>query len=284
MENKKKSINIKNKVKNLENKKHTNKNVETKSKRKKKKVWKKILKILINICLVMFLLGLIGGIIFIIYIVQNAPKFTPENLFSTESSVVYDKDGNQVAKLGVEKRKNVEYDELPQVLLDAIIATEDSRYMQHNGFDLPRFAKASVGQVISKIKHSGNPGGGSTLDMQVVKNRYTSTEASGFEGIKRKFTDIYIAIFKLEKKYSKEEIMEFYVNIPLLGNNAYGVEQACQSYFGKSVSDINLSEAAVIAGLFALLHNSIKAASSFSIFPIPLKVLPNIVAGVCNSP
>ncbi|MBQ9023790.1 MAG: transglycosylase domain-containing protein [Bacilli bacterium] len=226
------------------------KNNETTHKRKRKFKWKKLLRLLLNIFLLFLLVGLIGGIIFAIYIVMNAPKFKPENLFSTESSVILDKDGNQVAKLGVEKRKNVEYDELPQVLLDAIIATEDSRYMQHNGFDLPRFFKASVGQVINKITRHGNAGGGSTLDMQVVKNRYTSTEDSGFEGIKRKFTDIYISIFKLEKKYSKEEIMEFYVNIPFLGNNAYGVEQACQSYFGKSVSDINLSEAAVIAGLF----------------------------------
>ncbi len=224
--------------------------IENKNPKKKKKKRKKILKILLNIILVLFLLGLIGGIAFAIYIVTHAPKFNPENLYSTESSVVYDKDGNQVAKLGVEKRKNVNYDELPQILLDAIIATEDSRYMQHNGFDLPRFLKASAGQVINKITRRGNAGGGSTLDMQVVKNRYTSTEADGIDGIIRKFTDIYIAIFKLEKKYSKEEIMEFYVNIPFLGNNSYGVEQACQSYFGKSVSDINLSEAAIIAGLF----------------------------------
>ena len=233
-------------------KKRYNINNQNGHKRKRKFKWKKLFKLLLNIFLILLLIGLIGGIIFAIYIVMNAPKFKPENLYSTESSVIYDKDGNQVAKLGVEKRKNIEYDELPQVLVDAIIATEDSRYMQHNGFDLPRFAKASVGQVVNKLAHRGAvvAGGGSTLDMQVVKNRYTSTEDSGFEGIKRKFTDIYISIFKLEKKYSKEEIMEFYVNIPFLGNNAYGVEQACQSYFGKSVSDINLSEAAIIAGLF----------------------------------
>ena len=225
---------------------------ENTHKKKRKFKWKKLLKFLINLFLLFLLLGLIGGIVFAIYIVVNAPKFTHENLFSSESSVVLDKDGNQVAKLGVEKRKNIEYSELPQVLVDAIIATEDSRYMQHNGFDLPRFTKATMGQIVNKLLHRGAvmAGGGSTLDMQVVKNRYTSNEDSGFEGIKRKFTDIYISIFKLEKKYSKEEIMEFYVNIPFLGNNAYGVEQACQSYFGKSVSDINLSEAAVIAGLF----------------------------------
>ena len=240
-------------IKNMKKlKKRKRENIEHKHKRRRKFKWRKLFKILLDIFLLFLLLALIGGIIFAIYIVTNAPKFTPENLFSTESSVVLDKDGNQVAKLGVEKRKNVEYSDLPEVLVDAIIATEDSRYMQHNGFDLPRFAKASMGQVINKLLHRGAvmAGGGSTLDMQVVKNRYTSNEDSGFEGIKRKFTDIYIAIFKLEKKYSKEEIMEFYVNIPFLGNNAYGVEQACQSYFGKSVSDINLSEAAVIAGLF----------------------------------
>lgn len=238
--------------------KKTNKKTSTKKtksndtvvKQKKKKKVKKILKLLLNIFLLLLLIGLIGGIVFAIYIVVKAPNFDPKNLYSTESSIVYDKNGKQITKLGVEKRKNVNYDDLPQVLVDAIIATEDSRFMQHNGFDLPRFLKASAGQVVNKITGHGNAGGGSTLTMQVSKNNYTSVESSGFEGIVRKFTDIYISIFKLEKNYSKEEIMEFYVNIPYLGNNSYGVEQACQSYFGKSVSDINLSEASLIAGLF----------------------------------
>lgn len=238
--------------------KKTNKKTSTKKtksndtvvKQKKKKKVKKILKLLLNIFLLLLLIGLIGGIVFAVYIVVKAPNFDPKNLYSTESSIVYDKNGKQITKLGVEKRKNVNYDDLPQVLVDAIIATEDSRFMQHNGFDLPRFLKASAGQVVNKITGHGNAGGGSTLTMQVSKNNYTSVESSGFEGIVRKFTDIYISIFKLEKNYSKEEIMEFYVNIPYLGNNSYGVEQACQSYFGKSVSDINLSEASLIAGLF----------------------------------
>ena len=236
-------------MKKIEKKKNTKSN-ETMVKVKKKKKVKKVLKIILNIFLLLLLIGLIGGIIFAIYIVTHAPDFNPENLYSTESSILYDKNGNQAGKLGVEKRKNVNYDDLPQVLIDAIIATEDSRFMQHNGFDLPRFLKASAGQVVNKITGHGNAGGGSTLTMQVSKNNYTSVEDSGFEGIVRKFTDIYISIFKLEKNYSKEEIIEFYVNIPFLGNNAYGVEQACQTYFGKSVSDINLSEASLIAGLF----------------------------------
>lgn len=236
-------------MKKIEKKKNTKSN-ETMVKVKKKKKVKKVLKIILNIFLLFLLIGLIGGIIFAIYIVTHAPDFNPENLYSTESSILYDRNGNQAGKLGVEKRKNVNYNDLPQVLIDAIIATEDSRFMQHNGFDLPRFLKASAGQVVNKITGHGNAGGGSTLTMQVSKNNYTSVEDSGFEGIVRKFTDIYISIFKLEKNYSKEEIIEFYVNIPFLGNNAYGVEQACQTYFGKSVSDINLSEASLIAGLF----------------------------------
>ena len=214
--------------------------------KKKKRRRRKIFKFLFNTALVMVLLALIGAIVFSIYIVINAPDFDPDNLYRAESSVIYDKDGNQIAKIGIEKRKKIDYEDLPQVLIDAIIATEDSRYYQHNGFDLPRFTKAAIGQVINKITGHGNAGGGSTISMQVVKNNFTDTEQT----ITRKFTDIYISIFKLEKNYSKEEILEYYVNTPFLGNSSYGVEQACQSYFGKSVSDINLSEAAIIAGLF----------------------------------
>lgn len=86
--------------------------------------------------------------------------------------------------------------------------------------------------------------------MQVSKNSLTSFEDEGFEGILRKFTDIYISIFKLEKAYTKQEILEFYVNTPFLGSDSYGIEQASQTYFGKSASDLNLAEASIIAGLF----------------------------------
>ena len=219
-------------------------NEEEMKKYKKRK--RKLFKFIFNFILLMILLFLIVAIVFSIYIVVNAPDFDPENLYRAESSIIYDRNGNQIAKIGLEKRKKVTYDDLPQVLVDAIIATEDSRYYQHNGFDLPRFTRAAAGQVINKITGRGNAGGGSTISMQVVKNNFTDTEQT----VTRKFTDIYISIFKLEKNYSKEEILEYYVNTPFLGNSSYGVEQACQSYFGKSVSDINLSEAAIIAGLF----------------------------------
>lgn len=209
--------------------------------KKKKSWWKKILLIF----LILVILGIIAFSIFMGYIVVSAPKFDPNNLYRTESSILYDKNGKIFAKLGAEKREKISYDQMPEVLIDAIIATEDSRFFQHNGFDLPRFMKASFGQLLGR-----DAGGASTLTMQVSKNNYTSTTASGFEGIKRKFTDIYMSIFQIEKKYTKQEILEFYVNQPYLGSGAYGVEQACQTYFGKSAKDINLAEAALIAGLF----------------------------------
>ena len=207
---------------------------------------RKIVNIILIIILIIGIISIILFGVFMIYITINAPKFDTSKLNKNEVTIIYDKDGNQIAKLGSEMREKVKYDELPQVLVDAIIATEDSRFYQHNGFDAPRFLKASLGQLTG---HS-DAGGASTLSMQVIKNSFTSTESSGVKGIIRKFTDIYLAIFKLEKNYSKEEIIEFYVNNHFLGGNIYGVQEASREYFGKDVGDLNLSEASILAGMF----------------------------------
>ena len=125
------------------------------------------------------------------------------------STVVYDINNEVIATLGSEKRESVTYDKLPQVLVDAIIATEDSRFFEHNGVDSARFLKATFGH----LGGNSNAGGASTLTMQVVKNNLTSTERS----IIRKFKDMYLSVFYLEKKYTKEEIIELYVNGILQG-------------------------------------------------------------------
>ena len=208
---------------------------------KKRRTIKKVLKVLIIIFFIIFIIAIIAASLFWKKIVDNAPKFDPELLYQKESSIIYDMNATERKKLATETRENISYDELPEVLVNAIIATEDSRFFQHNGFDLPRFLKASIQAVLGK-----DGGGASTLTMQVSKNTYTSKKVS----ITRKFTDIYMAIFEIEKNYTKQEILEFYVNYPYLGGGAYGVEQACQNYFGKSAKDINLAEAALIAGLF----------------------------------
>lgn len=208
---------------------------------------RKLITILLIICLLIGIACLGAFCAFLFYIKAKAdPKFETTNLNTLEISRLFDKDGKEIAKLGSEKREKVTYDELPEVLVDAIIATEDSRFFQHNGFDAPRFLKATLGQLAG----NSGAGGASTLSMQVVKNSFTSTEATGIEGIIRKFEDIYLSVFKLEKKYSKEQIIEFYANNHFLGGNIYGVEEAANTYFGKSVSDLNLSEAAILAGMF----------------------------------
>ena len=217
-----------------------------KSGAKKPGGFKKFIKVFVLFMLICCILGFIAVALFMAYVVANAPKFDPQNLYKSESTIIYDKNGDQIAKIGTESREKITYEEVADVLIDAIIATEDSRYFQHNGFDLPRFVKAAFGQVLG----NSSAGGASTLTMQIAKNAYTSTEDEGFEGIVRKFTDIYLAIFKIEKKYSKQEILEFYVNSYYLGGSAYGVEQASLNYFGKHAKDLNLSEAALIAGLF----------------------------------
>ena len=215
-------------------------------KKKKVSLFKKILKVLLLIMLIFFILAVFAGVAFVMYIVKTAPEFNEELLYLTEPSVILDSKGNEIAKVGAERRTMIEYDDLSEVLKDAIIATEDSNFFEHNGVDWARFLKASVYQVLGQ----SDAGGASTLTMQISKNRYTDNEATGIKGIIRKFTDVYVSMFILEKNYTKEQILEFYVNSQQLGKNSFGVEQASRTYFGKSANELNLAEAAMIAGLF----------------------------------
>ena len=217
---------------------------------RKGKKRKKLINLLLIVILLIGISIMIAFGAFILYIKSKAdPKYDKKLLNTLEISRIYAQDGTEIAKLGSEKREKVTYEELPEVLVDAIIATEDSRFFQHNGLDAPRFVKASIGQVLG----NSGAGGASTLSMQVVKNSFTDHYGkltSGKAGIIRKFEDIYLAVFRLEKDYSKEQIIEYYVNNHFLGGNIYGVEEASNAYFGKSVTDLNLSEAAILAGMF----------------------------------
>lgn len=221
------------------------------TKKKNKKNSGKILNIILSAIMALGIIVMICVMIFCGYIVITSPTFETDKLYNTEATIFYDKDGNEFARVGREQRELVYYDDLPQVLIDAIVATEDSRYFQHNGFDIVRFIKAALGQVAGQ----SGAGGASTLTMQVTKNTFSVSEdgtiaSSGIAGIIRKFQDIYISVFLIEKNYTKEEILEFYVNAPFLGQGTFGVEQASQKYFGKSVKDLSLAEASLLAGIF----------------------------------
>jgi len=230
------------------NKRIVNKKDTTRKRKNEGKIKKKrsIGKMLLTLFLVFAILCvfLVGG--FMIYIVATTEDFDPEALKNQDQTVILDRDGNEIATLGNEKRESIEYDDLPQVLIDAIVATEDSRFYQHNGVDMARFLKASVLQVLGQ----SDAGGASTLTMQVVKNNLTDKTSSGIKGIIRKFKDVYLSVFFMEKKYSKQEILQMYVNDSGLGGMIYGVEEASNYYFGKTVSELSLPEAALLAGMY----------------------------------
>lgn len=228
------------------------KNKEPKVKKKRKKVNK------LNVVLIFFIsMGIIVAslaLAFALFIIVTSPDFVPKELYTKEASIIYANDGTtELARYGSENVELVTYNDLPQVLIDALVATEDSRYFQHNGFDAARFLKATLGQLAGQ-----NAGGASTLSMQVIKNTYTkgTKDESKVESFLRKFRDIYMSVFKLEAVYTKEEIIEFYLNSQWLGGGSTnygsinGVEQGSQYYFGKSVSDLTLPEASLLVGIF----------------------------------
>ena len=249
-----KVIKNKNDVKNIKNVKAKNINIKYDKNKKeiknKRPIWKKI----VTLVLIIGIFGVLSIAVFLGYIVLTAPEFDNSAMASKDQTVIYDIDGEIIAKLGTQKRENISYDALPQVLIDAIIATEDSRFFQHNGVDLFRFIKATALQLLGRDE----AGGASTLTMQIVKNNLTKKEQQENDNniigkikkVIRKFQDVYLAVFKVEKEYSKEEIIEIYCNDNGLGSSYYGVEEASKYYFGKSASELTLPEAAMIAGLF----------------------------------
>ena len=160
----------------------------------KEHIGKRLLRYFLIFVCICFLGGLVGAGSFFVYIVTTTEDFDANKLYRAEATILYDKNGKEFARIGAQNREKITYDELPEVLIDAIIATEDSRFFQHNGVDIPRFTKATIGQLMGR-----DAGGASTLTMQVSKNNFTDTIASGIEGIIRKFRDIYISIFQLEK-------------------------------------------------------------------------------------
>jgi penicillin-binding protein 1A len=153
---------------------------------------------------------------------------------------IYTEDGQLISEFGEQRRRPLEYNEIPQQFVHALIASEDDRFFQHNGVDLRGLTRAAIQLVRTGKKKSG----GSTITMQVAKNYYLSSEKT----FSRKFTEILLAL-KIEQELSKEEILELYLNKIYLGKRAYGIESAAQVYYGVSVSKLKLPQLAMLAGL-----------------------------------
>lgn len=239
--------------------------IKKKNGKKKVKEQKRLWKTILSIILFCAIIGVSLFLAFALYIVISSPDFDKSALYQKEPTILYDINGDEFARIGTKDSTVVTYDELPEVLIDALVATEDSRFFQHNGLDLVRFLKATALQLLGQK----DAGGASTLSMQVVKNAYTQkgNKETKIESLVRKFRDIYMSVFKLEANYTKEEIIEFYLNSQWFANTGninvsglWGIERASEWYFGKSAKDLNLAEASLLAGMFqnTVIYNPYK--------------------------
>ena len=170
--------------------------------------------------------------------VQTLDEYTPK-----QTSKLFAVDGRFIAELGTERRTLVTLSEIPKVVQDAFVVTEDKRFYQHSGIDWYR----AVGALVHNIQSLHYSQGFSTITMQLARNIFPE-RISRDKNIIRKIKEAKVAR-EIESKYSKAKILELYLNQINLGNGAYGVETASQRYFGKSVRDLNIAEAATLAAL-----------------------------------
>lgn len=153
---------------------------------------------------------------------------------------IYSADNQLIAEYGEKRRTPIEFAEIPQTFVNAMLAAEDSRFYQHFGVDIKGLARAAFELVSTgRIKT-----GGSTITMQVAKNYFLTRERT----FTRKFNEILLAL-QIEQELSKEEILELYVNKIYLGNRAYGIQAAANAYYGRNIDQLSLAELAMIAGL-----------------------------------
>ena len=165
----------------------------------------------------------------------------PKNNLATE---IISEDGVLLGKYFFENRSNVKYHELPENLINALISTEDIRYMSHSGIDVRSLARAIFG-LISGGKSSG---GASTITQQLAKMLFTEKPSSGLQRVMQKFKEWIIAI-RLERQYTKDEILAMYLNRYDWVNNAVGIKSAAQVYFNKKPEELIVEESAMLVGM-----------------------------------
>lgn len=186
---------------------------------------------------------LLTGVGIFFFYVKDAPALSEKKLDATVSSKFFDSDGNIFEELGAEKREKVSATKIPQELDDAIVSVEDRRFFKHNGVDPVRI----MGSLVHNITNKDGLQGGSTLTQQLVKLSFFSTKASD-QTLRRKAQEAWLAI-QLEKKYSKQEILTYYINKVYMANGLYGMETAAESYFGKELQHLTIAQTALLAGM-----------------------------------
>ena len=153
---------------------------------------------------------------------------------------VYDRNNQEAGVLNINKGEFVTIDQISPNMINALVSTEDKRFYDHHGFDPMGFLRATFGLLLNRGRVTG---GGSTITQQLAKNAFLTQDQTFL----RKAKELFLS-FELEKKYSKDQILEMYLNNAYFGNGAYGIENASLRYFGKSAKDLTISEAAVLTG------------------------------------
>ncbi|MDV2683512.1 PBP1A family penicillin-binding protein [Alkalihalophilus lindianensis] len=208
-----------------------------KTKGSRKGIFKKILLTLVTLGV----LAVIAGGVTAFVMIQGAPPLDEERLKLSQAVIIHDKNDDVVSQLdSSERRITISIQDAPQVLEDAFIAVEDIRFHEHFGVDVRRM----FGALAANITGGFGAEGASTITQQLVKNLFLNEQKQ----LTRKVQEQYLAI-KLEQNYSKDQILEMYMNQIYLGSGGWGVEAASQSYFSKSVQDLSLADAALLAGI-----------------------------------
>tara|TARA_R110002110_G_scaffold205066_7_gene417223 strand:- start:372506 stop:374965 length:2460 start_codon:yes stop_codon:yes gene_type:complete len=191
------------------------------------------------------LFGLLGGLWLIagvyLYLSPNLPDVETLRDVKLQTPMrVYTSDGQLIGQFGEQKRQPLQYEQIPEQFVNALLAAEDDSFFSHRGIDLMGLMRAVSELVLTGEKGSG----GSTLTMQVARNYFLTLDRTFI----RKFNEILLAI-EIERALDKQEIFELYFNRVFLGHRAYGFEAAAQVYYGSSILDLNLAQQAMLAGI-----------------------------------
>lgn len=202
---------------------------------------KKAVKIGIIITLILFILGSLFFIIFINDIMGiSSVKFDKEKLIAVNQEIVVYNDDNVELKNTISNKSIVKIGDVPNHVVNAFISIEDKDFFKHNGLNYKRIAKA----MFNNLKSFSFKEGASTISQQLIKNTHLTNEKT----IKRKVKEMLLTK-KLEKEFSKKDILETYLNVIYFGENSYGIERAALTYFGKETKDLTLWEGATLAGI-----------------------------------
>ncbi|AGY81295.1 MULTISPECIES: PBP1A family penicillin-binding protein [Carnobacterium] len=212
--------------------------------KKRQRVWKRYQ--INKIILLTVLTIALAASVYLLYLAKTANVSTLKAGLE-QTTTIYDVNNEEAGTLYSQKGTFVSIDEVSDSIEQAVISTEDKRFYKHSGFDPIGIARAAVGYILN----GGNiVGGGSTITQQLAKNAYLTLDQT----VIRKLKELFLAI-EIEKVYTKDEIIEMYLNNSYFGNGVWGVEDASQKYFGKSAADVTLSEAATIAGMLKAPSN-----------------------------